>query len=64
MKELELGYRAIQAACTLNMELASNGYGCDSMDLFNSLVEEMSCIILAHPEMNTASVVEFYQLHN
>ena len=63
MTELQISSRAILAACTLNLELAPNGYACDSIELFAHVAEEMAAIVTAFPEMDTAAVVEFWQLH-
>ena len=61
---LQVTYRAISAACVYNLDLDKDGYGCDSIEMFNRLVEEFAAIAIQFPEMDTDSIIEFYELHN
>ena len=63
MNNLQVTYRAISAACVYNLDLDKNGYGCDSIDMFNGLVEELSAIAIQFPDMDTDGIIEFYELH-
>lgn len=63
MNNLQVAYRAISAACVYNLDLDKNGYGCDSIDMFNGLVEELAAIAIQFPEMDTDGIIEFYELH-
>jgi hypothetical protein len=63
MENLEVAYRAISAACVYNLDQDKNGYGCDSIDMFNGLVEEFAAIAIQFPEMDTDGIIEFYELH-
>ena len=64
LDNLAIAYRAIQAASTFNLALIANGYGCDNLDQFNEMVEEMAAIAEAMPDLDAAGIVEFYELHN
>ena len=64
MENLATAYTAIQAACTWNLKLTENGYGCDQLDTFNEIVTEMAAIVEAMPELDIDGVIEFYSLHN
>jgi hypothetical protein len=63
MENLGVAYRAISAACVYNLDLDKEGYGCDSIDMFNGLVEEFAAIAIQFPEMDTDGIIEFYELH-
>ena len=63
MTEPQVLYRAIDAACCFNLEQSANGYGCDSVALLSTLVDEFAAIARAFPEMDRVGLVEFYELH-
>ena len=64
MENLQTAYVAIQAACIWNLALIDNGYGCDQIDIFSGLVEEMAAIVEANPELDIDGVIEFYNDNN
>lgn len=64
LDNLQVAHRAIQAACHFNLQLCSNGYGCDNMENFNEIVEEMAAIAERMPGLDVAGIVDFYELHN
>jgi hypothetical protein len=64
MNDLQTAYVAIQAACIWNLALIDNGYGCDQIDIFSGLVEEMAAIVEANPELDIDGVIEFYNDNN
>ena len=64
LDDLSVAYRALQAACSFNTTLCANGYGCDQLDAFNQLAEEMGVIAAEYPEMDIQGIIEFYELHN
>jgi len=64
MENLQTAYVAIQAACTWNLTLIDNGYGCDQIETFNEIVTEMAAIVEAMPELDIDGVIEFFCLHN
>lgn len=63
MEDLQIAYRAISAACHLQVQLEGNGYGWYSVEEFNELLQEMAFIAEAFPEADTAEMIEFWQLH-
>lgn len=63
MNDSQIAYRAIDAACRFNTALTEQSYGCDSIELFNELVEDMAAIVVAFPDMDVYDVIEFYQHH-
>lgn len=63
MNDAQIAYRAIAAACRFNLKIMEQGYGCDSIELFNELAEDMAAIVTAFPEMDADDVIEFYELH-
>jgi hypothetical protein len=64
MNDLQTAYVAIQAACVWNLALIDNGYGCDQIEVFSGLVDEMAAIVEAMPELDIDGVIEFYSNHN
>ena len=64
MNDLQTAYVAIQAACIWNLALIDNGYGCDSVEVFNGLAEEMAAIVEANPELDIDGIIEFYNDNN
>ena len=64
MNDLQTAYVAIQAACVWNLALVDNGYGCDQIEVFSGLVDEMAAIVEAMPELDIDGVIEFYSTHN
>ena len=64
MNDLQTAYVAIQAACIWNLALIDNGYGCDQIEVFSGLVEEMAAIVEANPELDIDGVIEFYNDNN
>ena len=63
MTDGQIAYRAIDAACQFNTKLTDNGYGSDSIELLNELVQDMADIVTAFPDLDVAGVIEFYELH-
>jgi hypothetical protein len=63
MTDGQIAYRAIDAACQFNTKLTRNGYGSDSIELLNELIEEMAAIVEAFPDLDVAGVIEFYEIH-
>jgi hypothetical protein len=60
MNEFQINYRAIQAACQFNLEIIKEGYGCDTMEIFTEIVEDMTAIVKAFPELDIEGIIEFY----
>ena len=63
MTDGQIAYRAIDAACRFNTKITEQGYGSDSIELLCELIQDMTDIVVAFPDLDVAGVIEFYELH-
>lgn len=62
MEKSELKDQAVTAAIKWNLK-RENRDGWDSPETFKNVVEEITAIILANPDLDIYRVVELYELH-
>ena len=53
--------QAIEATCVLNLQLKSNGYGCDTIDSFQDIVAEFSYIFTRYPDFNITEAISYWE---
>lgn len=58
---LAITSQALDAACSLHLELRDNGYGADTIESFTLLFEDLCAIFKAVPDLSIQDAIDFWE---
>jgi len=56
--------KAIAAVCRFNLNQRANGYGIDTVECLNEIVDEFCAIFDQFPEFTTENAIDFWETHS